>query len=112
MCYRQRITESEKLYDYSQAVNNFMIFILLFVENSPLYDIHDYSVLLRKGSNPADINEFRSHEYKFNTYFRNNNKIGLFMSAYVYPFSIGFFPYKRLNLGNNLSNNKHTYIYD
>ena len=44
---------------------NIMIFILLFVENWLLYDmIHDFSELLRTGSNPADINWFLSHTGK------------------------------------------------
>ena len=38
-----------------------MIFILIFVENCLYYDaIHDFSVWLRTGSNPADISWFRS----------------------------------------------------
>ena len=44
---------------------DFMISILIFVENWLLYrDIHDFSVRLRTGSNPADINRFRSHTGK------------------------------------------------
>ncbi len=51
---------------------NFMIFILIFVEivcNSMLY-IHNFSVMLRAGSNPADSNRFRSHTGK---YFKGSN---------------------------------------
>ena len=41
---------------------NFMIFILISVENCLKYDaIHDFSVRLRTDSNPADINRFQSH---------------------------------------------------
>ena len=41
---------------------DFMIFILLFVDNCLLYYAkHDFSICLRTGSNPADINRFRSH---------------------------------------------------
>ena len=35
---------------------NVMIFILIFVENCLYYDIHNFSVWLRTGSNPSDIN--------------------------------------------------------
>ena len=39
-----------------------MIFILIFVENCLLYyAIHDFSVWLRIGSNPADINLIQCH---------------------------------------------------
>ena len=39
--------------------------ILIFVENYLEYDaIHDFSVCLRSGSNPADINRFRSYTGK------------------------------------------------
>ena len=39
-----------------------MIFVLIFLENCLLYDdTHDFSVWIRTGSNPADINKFRSH---------------------------------------------------
>ena len=45
--------------------NNFMIFILIFMENCLLYDvIHDFSVWPRTSSNPADIKRFRSHTGK------------------------------------------------
>ena len=38
---------------------NFMIFISIFVENYLQYDaIHDFSVWMRTGSNPADIYQF------------------------------------------------------
>ena len=38
---------------------NFMILILIFVENCLEYDaIHDFSVLLKTGSNSADFNRF------------------------------------------------------
>ena len=44
---------------------NFIIFILIFMENCLYYDsIHDFSVLLRTDSNPVDINQFRSHTEK------------------------------------------------
>ena len=41
---------------------NIMIFILIFVKNC-LYsnDMNDFSVWLRRGSNPVNINWFRSH---------------------------------------------------
>ena len=42
-----------------------MIFILVFVENA----IRDFSVLLRTGSKPADINQFRSQTGKKNFSF-------------------------------------------
>ena len=39
-----------------------IIFILILMENSPLYDvILDFQVWRRTGSNPADINRFQSH---------------------------------------------------
>ena len=42
-----------------------MIFILMFVENLLIYDIvHDFSVWLRTGSNPVNINWFRSNTVK------------------------------------------------
>ena len=42
-----------------------MIFILKFVENCLYYDgIHNFSVWLRTGSNPADISRFRIHTGK------------------------------------------------
>ena len=42
-----------------------MTFILLFVENCLKYDtIHEFSVWLRTGFNPADINWFLSHTGK------------------------------------------------
>ena len=41
---------------------NFMIFISIFVEICMYYDaVHDFSVWMRTGSNPADIDRFRSH---------------------------------------------------
>ena len=44
---------------------NVMICILIFVENClEYYKIHDISVWLRTGFNPADINWFRSHTGK------------------------------------------------
>ena len=47
---------------------DFMIFILIFVENCLQYDaIHDFSVWLRTGSYPADINRFRIHTGKYIT---------------------------------------------
>ena len=47
-----------------------MIFILIFVENWLFfYAIHDFSVWLRAGSNPHDINRFRSHIGKNNNDF-------------------------------------------
>ena len=45
---------------------NFMIFILIFVENFLYYDaINNFSVWLRTGSNPADTNRFRNYTKKF-----------------------------------------------
>ena len=42
----------------------FMIFVLLFVEKCIKYDaLHDFSVWLRTGSNPADM-RLRSHTGK------------------------------------------------
>ena len=44
----------------------FMIFILIFVENCLLFDnIHKLSVRARTGSNPPGINRFGSHTSKF-----------------------------------------------
>ena len=41
---------------------NFINSILIFVENCVLIcALHDFSVGLRTGSNPADINRFRCH---------------------------------------------------
>ena len=58
---------------------DFMILILIFVENCLQYDaIHDFfSEWLRTSSNPADINRFRAileNAIKFNFY---NAKLGL-----------------------------------
>ena len=45
-----------------------MIFISIFVENLMQYDaIYDFSVRLRTGYDPADINRFRSHTGKIFT---------------------------------------------
>ncbi len=45
---------------------NFMINILISMENYLQYDaIHNFSVLLRTSSNPADIDRFRSHTEKY-----------------------------------------------
>ena len=42
-----------------------MIFTLVFVENClKYYATHNFSVLLRTSSNPADINRFQSHTGK------------------------------------------------
>ena len=43
----------------NKTVINFMIFILIIVQNC-----HDFSVWLRNGSNPPDINRFWSHTRK------------------------------------------------
>ena len=44
---------------------NFIIFILIIVENCLSYDaIHEITAWIRTGSNPADINLFRSHTRK------------------------------------------------
>ena len=44
---------------------NLIIIIFMFVENSMQYDtLHDFSVWLRTGYNPADINRFLSHIVK------------------------------------------------
>ena len=44
---------------------NIMIFILIYVEHFLSFDaIHNFSVWLRTGSNPADSNRFRSHTGK------------------------------------------------
>ena len=49
----------------TKQVLKLMIFILIFVENLMQYDaIYDFSVRLRIGSDPADINGFRSHTGK------------------------------------------------
>ena len=46
-----------------------MIFILIFMEKCLNYDaIHDFSVLLRTGSNQADKYRFRSHTRKLKNY--------------------------------------------
>ena len=45
---------------------NFIIFISIFVENYLLYDvIQDFPAWLRTGSDPADINWFRSYTENF-----------------------------------------------
>ena len=47
----------------------FMIFNFIFVENCLSYNvIHDFSVWLGTGSNPADVNRFRSHTVKYSTW--------------------------------------------
>ncbi len=44
---------------------DFMIYIFMFVGNCLLYDaIHDFSVRLRTGSNPADIIRLGNHTGK------------------------------------------------
>ena len=49
----------------TNKTNNFMIFILMFVENCLLYDaIYNFSVWPRISSNPSDINRCRSHTEK------------------------------------------------
>ncbi len=52
---------------------NFMIFILIFVENCLYFEaIHDFSVWLKTASNPTDRNRFQGHTYwKFLKTFRN-----------------------------------------
>ena len=56
-----------------------MIYILIFVENCLQYDaIHDFSVGLRIGSNPADINRFLAIlEYNFQNILTLCNKSGV-----------------------------------
>ena len=61
---------------------NLMIFILIFVENY-LGTTNDFSVWLRTGSNPADINRFRS---------RSGNNI-----TYTYTFQIYIYYYITLD---------------
>ena len=54
---------------------NFMIFVLIFVENCLKYDaINDFSVWLRTGFNPADINQNRLKDciIPYNTFTLNN----------------------------------------
>ncbi len=54
---------------------NFMIFILIFVENCLQFDaVHNFSVCLRTGYNPTDINRFRSHTWKINWFSPTNVK--------------------------------------
>ena len=49
------------------GINLMIFFILFFVENCLLYDtIHDFSVWLRTGSNPSDINRFLRHYWNKN----------------------------------------------
>ena len=51
-----------KNYKANKTSINFMIFILIFVENCLLFDaIHNFSVWLRTGSNPPDSDRFQSH---------------------------------------------------
>ena len=51
----------QKLYVKCKTGIDFMIFILLFVENySKCYTIQDFAEWLGTGSNTADINRFRS----------------------------------------------------
>ena len=42
----------------NQTDVNFIVLILIFVENC-LYVIHDFSVWLRTGSDPVNINQFQ-----------------------------------------------------
>ncbi len=52
----------------NQTSINFMIFILIFVENCQKFNaIHDLSVWLRTGSNPPVSNRFLSHTGKYIT---------------------------------------------
>jgi len=54
---------------------NFIIFISIFVKNCLLFDaIHDFSVWLRIGSNPVDINRFQSHTGKYFLLKSRNHK--------------------------------------
>ena len=55
---------------------NFMIIILILVENCLYYDtIYDFSVWLTTGSNPADINRYRSHTDKKNAYLTYDERL-------------------------------------
>ncbi len=73
------------------SVINFMIFILIFIENCLKFDaIHDFSVWLRTGSNQTDSNRFRSFEYQHNL----QSKIFLFLIAGSACFIFLFYPQK------------------
>ncbi len=69
-------------------------FVLIFVENCLYCDaIHDFSVWLRNGSNPADINRLRSHTgknvLKFNPFLENGDKFFNFTAEYFSRLKIG-----------------------
>ena len=53
------------------------------MENCLYYDaIHDFSVWLRTGSDPADINQFRSHNGK--EYIFNNHSMSVCLTGQIY----------------------------
>ena len=58
-------TEGPKKARDNRTDINLMIFILIFAKNCLYYDaIHDFSVWMRTGSKPADINRVRVHTGK------------------------------------------------
>ncbi len=60
--YYRQLSADIKMKNYTIKTGiNFMIFILIFIEN-------DFSVWLRTGSKPADINRYQSHTGKYITY--------------------------------------------
>ena len=68
---------------YRELSADFMIFILIFVENCLWFDsIHDFSVWLRTGSILTDSNRFRSHTGK---YYSINKVHGASMQMSVCP---------------------------
>ena len=57
--------------------------MIFFLENCLLYDaVHDFLVWLRTYSNPADINQFRSH---FKLYFKEAPRLWLERSRDLAP---------------------------
>ena len=64
--------EGPKAWDNKTGIK-LKIFILIFTENCLQYDaIHDFSLWLRTGSNPADSNRFQSHTENFILKYYNN----------------------------------------
>ena len=79
-----------------------MIFILVFMEHDLQQDaIHDFSVWLRAGSNPVDINQFRSHTVTnvIFLFLRYGNKCPYLLKV--------LFPGTRLLLMQTISNQNH-----
>ena len=64
------VNHQEPKVQVNKAGISFRFYFNIIVENCLLYDaLHDFSVWLRIGSNPVDINQFRSHTAKNYTDF-------------------------------------------